>query len=148
MEDIHNCSWKWQFQCPRRWNSLRDTADPKVRSCDSCLENVYLCETEEEVLQRAAQGQCAAFQVPAPHVAGNIDRRMSGMTMGFISPTRRQRDEATLLRPGPAREENLLRPRGGAPPPDPSLLLRPGDSLGAEEDGDGASGSTLQAARH
>jgi hypothetical protein len=58
---IENCSWKFQFQCPRSWSGLRETADPNVRLCESCLEKVYLCKNEAEVLRFAAEGKCVAI---------------------------------------------------------------------------------------
>jgi hypothetical protein len=59
--EIINCNWKFKFQCPRHWNGLRETADPNVRTCESCLENVYLCKDEDEVRRRSSQGQCVAL---------------------------------------------------------------------------------------
>ena len=58
---IRNCNWKFKFQCPLRWEGLRTTDDPNVRTCESCLRSVYLCENEEEVAQRSAAGQCVAL---------------------------------------------------------------------------------------
>jgi hypothetical protein len=65
MAEIVNCTWKFQFQCPRRWEGLRETADPKVRVCESCLRNVYWCENDAEVRRRAEQGACVAVRVAA-----------------------------------------------------------------------------------
>jgi len=79
--DIKSCSWKWQFQCPRRWLSLRLTHDPKVRSCDSCLEFVYLCETDDEVTQRSSKGQCVAIRAKSDDVGSPSD------LMGFMVTT-------------------------------------------------------------
>ena len=58
---ITNCTWKFQFQCPRRWESLRQTGDPNVRICESCLEDVHLCADDEEVRRRSESGQCVAL---------------------------------------------------------------------------------------
>ena len=58
---IENCSWKFQFQCPRMWIGLRETADANVRLCESCLEKVYLCTNEAEVRKFAAEGKCVAI---------------------------------------------------------------------------------------
>ena len=60
--EIRNCTWKFKFQCPLRWSSLRTTDDPNVRLCESCLRNVYLCENEEQLAERAASGQCVALR--------------------------------------------------------------------------------------
>ena len=58
---IRNCAWKFKFQCPLRWSGLRTTDAPNVRTCESCLRNVYLCENEEELAARSAAGQCVAL---------------------------------------------------------------------------------------
>ena len=58
---IVNCTWKFQFQCPRQWSSLRETGNPKVRVCEACLKEVHWCATEAEVRARAAQGACVAI---------------------------------------------------------------------------------------
>ena len=67
MHEITNCTWKFKFQCPRMWSGLRETGDPKVRMCESCLREVHLCETDEEVAANAAKGNCVAigFMTPA-----------------------------------------------------------------------------------
>ena len=62
MEQIENCSWKFAFQCPMAWSRLRQTDDPNVRLCESCLENVYLCRNEGEVTARAKEGKCVAIR--------------------------------------------------------------------------------------
>ena len=58
---IVNCTWRFEFQCPRGWNGLHATEDPNVRVCESCLERVYLCQTEEEVEMRSRRGECVAL---------------------------------------------------------------------------------------
>jgi hypothetical protein len=58
--DIVNCNWKFEFQCPRQWSSLRETGDAKVRMCEACLREVHWCENDEEVRVLAARGACVA----------------------------------------------------------------------------------------
>ena len=65
--DIVNCNWKFQFQCPRQWSSLRQTADPKVRMCEVCLREVHWCENDAEVRLRAGQGACVAVAPDNDH---------------------------------------------------------------------------------
>jgi hypothetical protein len=75
MNEIINCTWKFQMQCPRRWEGLRETADPKVRLCESCLKEVHWCESEGEVQQRAARGECVAVGIvhhPAEGLLGEV----------------------------------------------------------------------------
>src|SRR4051812_27753342 len=37
---IENCGVAFQFRCPRRWESLKPTADEAVRFCESCRQRV------------------------------------------------------------------------------------------------------------
>ena len=60
MDEVEHCSWKWEFQCPKLWSGMRQTDDPNVRMCDVCLEKVYLCETDEEIVRHARSGHCVA----------------------------------------------------------------------------------------
>jgi hypothetical protein len=75
--EIVNCTWKFEFQCPRLWIGLRETADPNVRVCESCLENVYLCMDDAEVGRRSSQGQCVAL---------GFLRDDGGMLLGKVIP--------------------------------------------------------------
>ena len=61
LEKISNCTWKLALQCPRHWSGLRETADPKVRLCESCLENVYLCFNEADASRHTALGRRVAL---------------------------------------------------------------------------------------
>jgi len=67
--DIENCASDWEYQCPKRWESLSTTSNPQERFCDTCKEIVYLCTTEEELGTRVAQRRCVAFDVMASSVA-------------------------------------------------------------------------------
>lgn len=51
---------RFVFACPKTWSSLTPTADPKVRDCPICNEQVFRCETPGEVSRRARLGQCIA----------------------------------------------------------------------------------------
>jgi len=67
--DIENCAADWEYQCPKRWESLSVTARPNERFCDSCKEIVYFCNTEEELAAHVDQRRCVAFDLradPAP----------------------------------------------------------------------------------
>jgi len=69
--EIVNCTWNFQMQCPRHWLGLRETADAKVRFCESCLREVHWCESEAEVQKRAARGECVAVGI-RNHVAEGL----------------------------------------------------------------------------
>eukprot|EP00438_Fugacium_kawagutii_P001545 Skav214190 [mRNA] locus=scaffold3641:87590:90642:+ [translate_table: standard] len=51
----------WEFQCPRLWESLKATDDPKKRYCETCRENVFFCDSAEEVQNHTLQRRCVAF---------------------------------------------------------------------------------------
>lgn len=71
--EIVNCNWKFSFQCPRRWNGLIETADPAVRICESCLQQVHLCKTEAEVEQKSREGKCVALSFHrGPQLLGKV----------------------------------------------------------------------------
>lgn len=52
---------RFSFACPRRWASLSATADPRVRHCDGCQQQVFLCDSRQEAENRAHLGQCIAI---------------------------------------------------------------------------------------
>jgi hypothetical protein len=69
---------RFAFECPRRWEMLTPTADPKVRQCDGCGEPVVRCDTLDEAEGRAREGSC--ITVPARLVAAATERYTSMMT--------------------------------------------------------------------
>lgn len=58
---IANCSWQVAIQCPQTWYALDRTDDPDVRRCSTCLQDVYRCDTEDEVRRHVAAGHCCAI---------------------------------------------------------------------------------------
>lgn len=54
---------RFKFQRHRTWSSLSRTLDPRVRRCDECRREVYLCADENEAVMHAQQHRCVA--VPA-----------------------------------------------------------------------------------
>ncbi|MFN3167650.1 MAG: hypothetical protein ACE37H_11360 [Phycisphaeraceae bacterium] len=59
--EIKHCEWAFSFQCPKVWEKLKQTKNPDVRFCETCLEEVHHVETDEEVVQAAKEGKCVAF---------------------------------------------------------------------------------------
>ena len=59
--EIKNCGWVFKVQCPLHWEQLAETADPAVRTCGVCLQQVYHCETPDEVAAHAKLGHCIAL---------------------------------------------------------------------------------------
>jgi hypothetical protein len=66
---IQNCTWKFEFQCPRQWAQLVTTDDPLVRTCGACLKDVYLCRTPDEVPDHARLGHCVAIVPDEPNAS-------------------------------------------------------------------------------
>jgi hypothetical protein len=64
IRSVSNCKPVFKFRCPKKWDDLQRTADPTVRFCQECRENVYLTRNDTETLQRARAGQCVARLSP------------------------------------------------------------------------------------
>jgi hypothetical protein len=61
---IRKCSVRMKFVCPRTWQALLPTAEPDVRHCAHCKQDVYFCRTDEETLRHARAGHCIAREEP------------------------------------------------------------------------------------
>lgn len=79
---IRKCAIEFQFQCPRDWNQLRQTADSSIRYCAACEQNVYHCETDDETIRHARAGHCVARAEPAER--GERDHVMG--ILGMVEP--------------------------------------------------------------
>jgi uncharacterized protein (TIGR02996 family) len=75
---IDNCSVRFVFQCPKRWEALEPTEDASIRFCESCQRKVYYCATLEQARLHAKAGDCVA-------VDSMLNRRQ-----GDLSSTRRK----------------------------------------------------------
>jgi hypothetical protein len=56
-------SRRLSFVCPRSWEGLAETDSPNVRTCDLCRERVYLCETDDALLEHAEKRHCIALPI-------------------------------------------------------------------------------------
>ena len=69
MTTIRNCGQapgddpvvRFEFLCPRTWDSLRPGTEPNVRHCDTCRKEVYYCAEPAEAAERAVRGECIAI---------------------------------------------------------------------------------------
>ncbi len=52
----------WDFLCPKTWNNLQETSDPKIRFCQSCSQSVYLITTAREFDDVASVRCCISIQ--------------------------------------------------------------------------------------
>src|SRR5579862_499842 len=79
--ELWNCPGAFQMLCPREWKLLARTADPAVRYCSACAQNVHLCTTPREFVERGNQGHCVAVPTDrAPKVATRF-------LMGRVAPS-------------------------------------------------------------
>ena len=62
---VRNCPPEFHFLCPKNWEKLETTEQEGVRYCSDCKEQVYLCQTDEEMLAHAKAGHCVAKFLPA-----------------------------------------------------------------------------------
>ena len=58
---ITNCEFK--FKCPKKWDDLIITEDPKVRHCQQCDQSVTLCTSQKEFKKLTAKGNCIAIDL-------------------------------------------------------------------------------------
>jgi uncharacterized protein (TIGR02996 family) len=57
---VENCGVEFAFQCPKQWERLQATNEPRVRHCEACDHQVYHCATIQEARDHAARGHCIA----------------------------------------------------------------------------------------
>lgn len=66
----------WAFECPQQWQELDPTFEENQRFCDVCKKTVHLCESLDEVAQRARKGECIAWQ----------EKEYAEMHVGLLEP--------------------------------------------------------------
>jgi hypothetical protein len=73
---VKNCNRRFVFKCPRAWESMKTTAHPLVRHCDSCDRTVHFCLTEDDLDRSVQNGHCVAVY----NVKANLTT--SGIALG------------------------------------------------------------------
>lgn len=63
--EIRNC--EFTFKCPKLWDTLQPTPDPKIRLCDQCQRRVVFCRTAAELRRAIIDNECVAVNVPGPN---------------------------------------------------------------------------------
>lgn len=58
---IAGCRIEFEFECPKRWELVQFTANPRVRFCETCQNQVYYCDSAAQALRHARQGHCLAL---------------------------------------------------------------------------------------
>ena len=69
--------FKFAYECPEKWESLKPTDDPKVRYCQVCRHSVRMIGTEEEFSTAHEKNECVALEViekPKPFRAITVGR--------------------------------------------------------------------------
>jgi hypothetical protein len=54
-----NC--EMEFECPKNWFALTETAKSGVKHCSACDKLVHLCITQDDLDAFAQTGECIAF---------------------------------------------------------------------------------------
>ena len=55
---IRNC--RATFGCPVSWPKLTPTTDPEIRTCSTCRQNVFRCQSADEIETHVKAGHCVA----------------------------------------------------------------------------------------
>jgi uncharacterized protein (TIGR02996 family) len=70
---IEACDALFQLSCPKQWENLKPTEDPRIRHCDSCGKSVYFSDTILEARTHAQRGRCVALNVIVPGRVDNLN---------------------------------------------------------------------------
>jgi len=100
---IRNCRVKFRKVCPQRWEQLAPTAAERVRFCETCSQQVFLCETDEDALAHARAGHCIAKPIPDLSALPAVSMVL-GMPRKPQVPPRMPTREERLLKEEAARE--------------------------------------------
>jgi len=69
---IENCMFRFEYQCPKRWEALKPTDQATVRFCDTCRKNVYYCRSVVEAGAHVVEDECVAIDSHVPYRRGNL----------------------------------------------------------------------------
>ncbi|OYU33614.1 hypothetical protein [Novosphingobium sp. PASSN1] len=56
---IRNC--QFAFKCDAVWENLEQKRSKKIRFCNACEKNVYLCDGDYELAEKIRQNKCVAI---------------------------------------------------------------------------------------
>jgi uncharacterized protein (TIGR02996 family) len=69
---LENCQFRTALACPDRWERLKPTPEPNVRSCGSCRQQVHYCDTLQQARHHLLQGHCIAVNSHEPRRPGDL----------------------------------------------------------------------------
>jgi uncharacterized protein (TIGR02996 family) len=70
---VENCTLRFVFECPQRWEQLRPTSEKTVRFCRPCGKSVYYCETVAEAREKSCRGECVAVDSRLVRTPGDLE---------------------------------------------------------------------------
>lgn len=75
---IEACAVQFGFRCPRTWDSLQVSDDPKVRWCSACREPVHFAMSVDEAVEFSRQGRCVTIAPTEPRRPGDVQEELQG----------------------------------------------------------------------
>ena len=83
---IELCVVRFEFECPKRWESLPATDEAGVRFCDTCNRSVYFCDSVELARRVGDRGQCVAVHAALTRSRDDLasSSKAAHMLMGAI----------------------------------------------------------------
>lgn len=89
--DIRNCSFG--FECRQRWEDLLKRKEKNIKYCHECEKEVYLIETNAELMNAIKFNHCVAIKVRHDEIP---QPKRPNITVGMINPP--NYDEPAYLR--------------------------------------------------
>jgi uncharacterized protein (TIGR02996 family) len=83
--ELEACAVQFGFRCPRTWDALTPTAQPMVRWCGACREEVHFATTLEQAEQFTMRDRCFAVSATVARPDGPIGPAL-GSYVGRGSP--------------------------------------------------------------
>lgn len=72
--EVEACVSAFEVPCPKQWENLRRTGNPKVRWCETCDKSVHFCDSIDAARGLARQGRCVAVNLTVIRQAGDLAR--------------------------------------------------------------------------
>lgn len=70
---------RFQFRCPKQWETLAPTERAGVRYCDGCRREVHYCDSVAKAEDRATRGDCIAVPLHVTNeAAGELALTVTG----------------------------------------------------------------------
>jgi hypothetical protein len=89
--DIRNCSFG--FKCNQKWEDLLKRKEKNIKYCHECEKEVYLIETNSELMDAIKFNHCVAIKVRHDEIP---QTKKPHITVGMLNPT--NYDEPAYLR--------------------------------------------------